>query len=250
MKKSLFSIFILSASLVSPSEACSQKPSFTGVYAGIGIGYSQETFTRSEELEQTVHYDPASAFSKNKNSSSKKYLLSTHIGYDHQFNNDYVLGSELSLNIHPHSHTFRNNVVDNTHTPDYHKSRSTLKNPFSVNLLFKAGKVFNHHMLYLIAGTALNKFDIENINKFVGSGGQPYQNHKKTTKYILNAVIGVGHSYTVDRWRFDTVMLYQPPRKISAKRLSINPTGIESIYLNTSYKASQVSFLVKASIKI
>lgn len=73
----------------------------------------------------------------------------------------------------------------------------------------------------------------------------------KKTKDALSYAVGMGHAMTFGKWRFDTVVLFQPQQNIYSQKSPIKAdSGNSGTNLNTKYKAVQTSLLFKASIKL
>src|SRR3989338_164143 len=157
---SVTSVFSSSENTKTPSTS----NSFSGAYGGFGIGYSQLNIKSTEGVDQNSDYGSESNFTDNKNSSSKKPLVSFHMEYDHQFQNDAVLGAELSLNLPFHSCVNKAKLIKDTYhgNNNKHENSSTIKNTFNVSFLLKAGKAFSNHMVYATAGAVLGRYEITN----------------------------------------------------------------------------------------
>src|SRR3989338_4262687 len=186
-----------------------KKNAFTGAYVGFGVGFSQLNLERTESFRSLDNSYEEKSFSTGKSAVSKKTLLSLHSGYDHHFQNNWLLGAELSFDYHFHTDSFNTESYD-SNVLGTHVHSSTVKNNFNAKLLFKAGKVVGRHLFYGTMGPVLGKYDIENLNNMV-RGNQSYNFSKKKSLYRISYAVGAGYTYRLNkRCRVGFVALYQP----------------------------------------
>ena len=230
----------------------SAKP-FSGPYVGVGVGFSQLNIKRNESLVSPDDTVDSPVFASDKSSNSKKPVLSIHGGYDYHFQNDLVLGIELSLNFSFHNDTFNKELWD-SHADVNHVSSSSIKNAFNVKLLMKAGKAFDNHLVYGAIGPVVDKFDVENTNSLTVGGGldHSYASSKKHSIHRFGYVFGIGYAYAFKNTRVGFLMLHQPRIGISKKQHVIitKDPAADPLSLKTDYKASQCTALVQVSFKL
>lgn len=162
---------------------------WTGIYAGLSLGYSRSTGTSS-------YSDPFG--SSDITVDSKGLTYGAQLGYLYEFNNHFVLGAETDFNFGGGTGS---TTVDNCPGCGsfglYSNTAYTLKKTAGGSVRAVAGYNWNGIMPYVTAGVAYARFSGTSTTT-TSFGGSSFVYNTAAQSSAIAPVVGVGLAYKIN----------------------------------------------------